>query len=148
MPSLSDLDFLSFLSVHPIDKIVTSGTTSIVNSGATTQAPQTAFIVSSSIANPYGRAAFVRAVFSVDGGASYQSLDSQLTYTFNLTVTPPGITVTLSGLQAAMSIGVSDSIITFVTANGYHGNVTDTGTYTYTPISQTFDIKYAVFERA
>lgn len=148
MSTLTDLDLLSFLSLHAIDKVVDSGTISIVNSGATTQAPQTAKIVESTLTNSYGRAAFVRLVWSIDGGTNYQSLDSQLVYTFTITVTPPGTTATFSGLKAAVSVGVSNSLITFTTANGLHGNVSDNGvTYTYTPTSLTFNIKYAIFER-
>lgn len=140
------IDRLSFYSKHAIDKVVTSGNTSVVNSGATSH-PQVALIVSSAIANPYGRRALVRGAYSIDGGANYQSLDSRLIYTFNLTVPGPSTEI-LNGLQAAISIGVSDSLITFRTANGYHGDVTDDGVnYIYTPISLTFLIKYAVFER-
>jgi len=145
-----DVDKLNFLSLHPIDKVVMEGTISIVNSGATAF-PQDSLIVSSSITNTYGRKAFARASWSVDSGANYQSLESQVTYSFLYnTVAPAPVTSTpLRGLSGAISIGVSDSQVTFRTANGLHGTVTDDGTtILYTPTSQTFIIKYAIFERA
>lgn len=144
-----DLSKLTFLSTYPIDKVVATGTFSVTNSGATGQSPQTALVVSGTTPNPYAKRCFVRASWSVDGGANYQSLDSQLVYTFNMTTIPPAPahSAILNGLQAAASIGVSDSLITFTTANGYHGDVTDNGTvYAFTPISQTFLFKYALFE--
>lgn len=144
-----DLDLISFFSKYPIDMIVATGTETIINSGATTNTPQRAFIVTSSVINTYKRATFVRAVWSIDG-VNYQSLDSHLIYGFNITATDPepDVTVTMQGLRAAISIGVSPTSIYFITANGYHGNVTQAGsTYTYTPISQTFVIKYALFEK-
>lgn len=135
-----------FDSIHPIDKVVGTGTVSVVNSGATTQAPQTAHIVTSTIANPYNKKVYVRGIFSVDG-TNYNSLDSHLIYTFSMTIPGPS-TSTLRGLKAGCSIGVSDSTIYFRTANGFHGNVTDDGvTYTYIPTSLTFTIKYALFEK-
>jgi hypothetical protein len=130
---------LNFFTGDPVDKIVYEGTASITNDGATSQAPQSAKIVESRITNPYGKKALCRFVFSIDA------------YTYTITLVPPspgaGIVVTLGGLKAAVSIGVSDSEIVIRTANGFHGNVTDNGTtYTYTPTSLTFDIKYALFE--
>lgn len=142
---------LNFFTGDPVDKIVHEGTVTITNDGATNQAPQSSKIVESRIANPYGKKALCRFVFSVDGGASYNGQDAHLAYTYTITLIPPspgaGIVVTLGGLRAAVSIGVSASEIIFRTANGYHGNVTDNGTvYAYTPISQDFIIKYALFE--
>ena len=144
-----DVDLLSFLSKHQIDKIVYAPGTaeSVVNSGATTQAPQTAFIVEKRITNPYGKKSFVRARWSVDNGDNWQSLSSRLVYVFTLTIPAIPLSEELNGLQAALSIGVSDNEVIFRTASGYHGNVSDDGvTYTYTPISQTFLIEYALFE--
>lgn len=143
---LANKDLISFFSGHPIDKIVSIGNTTITNSGATTNAPQESFVVSSSVTNPYLKKCFVRAKFSIDG-TNYQSTDSHLLYPYTITVPAVPITVALSGLRAAVSVGVSDSTIHFRTANGYHGNVTQVGAnYTYTPISQDFHIIYAIFE--
>jgi len=144
-----DVDKLNYLSLHSIDKVVMEGTISIVNSGATSF-PQGSLIVSETITNTYGRKAFARASWSIDSGVSYQSLESQVTYSFLYnTVAPAPVTSTpLRGLKAAVSIGVSDTLVTFRTANGFHGTVTDDGTtISYTPTSQTFIIKYAIFER-
>ena len=140
-----DLDKLNFHSSYPIDKIVAEGTVSVVNDGASSH-PQDAKIATTTIDNPYGSAVFARAVFSVDG-TNYNSLSAHLLYTFSLTVPGP-FTVTLSGLKAACSVGVSDSTVYFRTTNGLHGNVTDTGvSYIYTPTQQIFTIKYALFEK-
>lgn len=135
---------LDFLSTDPIDKIVQQGTVTVTNDGATNQAPQTSKIVESTVTNNYGKAVFCRYMWSVDG-TNYNGADTHLVYSY--TLTNGGGSSTLGGLKAAVSVGVSASTITFRTANGLHGNVSDDGvTYTYTPTSQTFTIKYALFE--
>jgi len=148
---MPDRTKLNFFTGDPVDKIVAEGTITIVNDGATSQAPQSAKIVEQRIANPYGKKVFCRFVYSVDGGVSYNGQDAHLAYTYTITVIPPspgaGFVSTLGGLKAAVSIGVSASEIIFRTANGWHSNTTDNGTvYAYTPNSQTFIIKYALFE--
>ena len=138
----ADVNKLAFSSEYPIDKIVASGTVQVVNDGATSNSPQTAKIVTSTITNPYGKKCFARAIFSVDG-TNFSPLTSHLVYTFTLN---PG-SVILSGLKAGCSVGVSTLSIFFRTANGFHGNASLSGaTYTYTPTSLTFTIKYALFE--
>lgn len=146
-----DRNKLNFFTGDPVDKIVAEGTVTISNDGATSQAPQTAKIVESRIANPYGKKALCRFVYSVDGGVSFNGQDAHLAYTFTITVIPPspgaGFSTTLGGLKAGVSIGVTASEIIFRTANGFHGNVTDNGTvYAYTPTNLDFIIKYALFE--
>jgi hypothetical protein len=148
MPSLNDI---SFISQDPIDKIVQQGEISIVNNGTTSPAYQTAKIVSSTVANDYGRAGFIRARWSIDGGTNWQGLESQILYVFNVATVSgnPGhpSNTNLSGLDSALSIGCSDSTITFRTANGKHGNVTNTVSPVYTPTSRTFLIQYTLMER-
>ena len=140
-----DVDKINYHSAYPIDKIVQEGTVTITNSGATDPNYQRALIVTETTPNTYGKKVFVRAVWSIDG-ANYNSLSSHVIYTFTITLPGP-ITATLSGLKAAVSVGVSDSLIYFRTGNGYHGDVTDDGgTITYTPTPLTFIIKYALFE--
>jgi len=152
LENLSDavnLNKVLYASLYPIDKITHTGTTSIVNDGATTQAPQTAKITTTTIANPYGAQCYVRFVWSVNG-VDFNSAETQLMYTFVFsTIAPAPVTsTTLTGLQGAVSVAVDATNITFLTGNGLHGNVTDNGTvFTYTPTSQTFTIKYALFER-
>ena len=146
-----DRNKLNFYTGDPVDKIVYENIVTITNDGATSQAPQSSKIVEQRIANPYGKKVFCRFVYSVDGGTSYNGQDAHLAYTYTITVIPPspgaGFVSTLGGLKAAVSIGVSDSEIVFRTANGLHGNATDNGTvYAYTPTSQDFIIKYALFE--
>ena len=50
-------------------------------------------------------------------------------------------------VNSAISIGCSNSTITFRTANGKHGNVTNTVSPVYTPTSRTFLIQYTLMER-
>lgn len=140
---------LAYSSEDPIDKIVSTGTITVVNDGATSPTYQKAKIVTSTITNPYGKKCFVRARWSVDG-TNKNSLHTHLVYTFVVSTVPgdPGhpASATLNGLKAAVSIGVSNSTIYFRTANGLHGNVSGTTTPSYTPTSQTFTIDYALYE--
>lgn len=139
------LDKLNFLSKHPIDKIVQEGEVTVVNDGDTGTDYQTAKIVTSTTANSYGRACLARARWSIDGGSNWQALEGQLVYTF--LVQPFG--ATLDGLDSAISVGCSDSLVYFRTANGRHGTVTNAdSTPSYTPTSRTFLIQYALYERA
>lgn len=131
-----DTDLLSFLSSDPIDKIVHEDEITIVNDGVTSFA-QEAKIVTSTKVNPYGKAVLARARWSIDGGSSWQSIDSRLMFQY----TDSG--VTLYGLRAAISIGCSSNNVHFRTANGLHGDVV---AGVYTPTSQTFIIQYALFE--
>ena len=151
MPLANNLDNLSVSNFNPIDKIVQQGEITIVNDGDTGTEYQTAKIVSGTVTNDYGRAGFVRARWSIDGGTNWQGLESKLTYVFTLNTEPGDLghptSVQLSGLDSAISIGCSDSTITFRTANGRHGAVTGLNTPTYTPTSRTFLIQYALFER-
>lgn len=139
-----DRSKLQFYSGDPIDKVVATRTVTYTNDGATTQAPQTAKIQTDTIDNPYGKKCFARFKWSVDG-TNFNSPTTVLSYTY--TSTNPGGSTIITGQKAAVSVGVSDSTIYFVTGNGWHGDVSDDGTtYTYTPTSQTFTIKYALFE--
>ena len=126
-----------FDSLHPVDKVVEEGTISITNDGNSGDY-QTAKIQTATIGNPYGAKCLVNFAWSVDG-TSYNGPDARLVYQY--TVTPPGST--LAGLRAAVSVGVSATEIKFRTANNYHGNVSG---ISFTPISQTFIIKYALYE--
>lgn len=144
MPSLTNVDVLSFLSRYPVDKVVQTGNIQITNSGATTNNPFQSYIQTGSVTNEYGRKAFCRFFWSVDN-VNFNSSDSILVYAWQLSVPAVPITVDFGGLKGAVSAGVSSSTITFRTANGLHGNATQVGaTYTYTPTSQTFYIKYAL----
>lgn len=145
-----DINKLNFYSGDPIDKVITTGTATIVNDGATTNS-QTAKILALNVTNTYGEQAFIRYVWSIDG-VNYNSSLTHLLYTFNFTDTsvfPPVVSTAVKGLQAAVSAGVGATNIRFITGNGYHGDVIYDGVnYTYTPTSLTFTIKYAVFSIA
>lgn len=144
-----DFDKVLWSTLYPMDKVIVAPTAPVVitNDGATVQSPQTAQITTTDITNDTGRKLLARAVWSLDK-VSWQSTHSRLTYTFSITAPGPTVLI-LNGLKAAVSIGCSSSVIRIVTANGLHNNVTDNGvTYTYTPTSQTFYVKYALFEIA
>lgn len=131
-------DFLNLISLDPVDKIVHQGEVTITNDGATLF-PEESKIVTATATNPYGKAVFARARWTVDGGASWQSMDSRIMFQYQ----DLDLGATLYGLRAAISIGCSDSSVHFRTANGYHGNVSAGA---YSPTSQTFTIQYALFE--
>lgn len=126
-----------FDSLHPIDKVVVEGTITITNDGNSGDY-QTAKIESTTVGNPYGAKCLVNFSWSVDG-TNFNGPDARLVYQY--TVTPPGSI--LAGLRGAVSVGVSATEIKFRTANNYHGNVAG---ISFTPISQTFTIKYALYE--
>lgn len=137
-----------FDSLHPIDKILITDTITDVNDGSTSF-NQEAKIKTITLPNPYGKKVFIRAKWTIDG-VNYNSLDTHIvyTYTYNTVAPAPVTSATLSGLKAAVSVGVSDSSIVFLTGNGLHGNVTDNGTViTYTPTPQTFTITYVLYEK-
>jgi len=143
-----DIAKLQFSSNDPLDKIVEEGTVVIVNSGITSDYAA-ARIVTETKANTYGSKLYARFVWKIDSG-DYNSQDTRFRYSYTITTTPPGVTSSpYPGLKAAVAIAVSNSLITFQTANGDHGNVVsnDGGiTYIYTPTTHTFTVKYALFE--
>ena len=144
---LPDRNKVRFFTGDPVDMVQLEGSITITNDGVTTSAPQSSKIVEQRIANPYGKKAMCRFVYSVDGGLSYNGQDAHLAYQYNYTYTPAPFTTTLGGLLAAVSVGVTAGEIIFRTANGHHGNVTDNGvSITYTTIPHDFLIKYSIFE--
>lgn len=149
MPLVRDVTKLNFYSGDPIDKGVSSGTVTFTNDGNTGTTSQIAKIQTDTIPNPYGKKCFVRFVWSLDG-KNFNTPDTQFLYGFTIHVTTPSSTTPpLQGLQAAVSVGASDSTLYFVTGNGFHGNVTRAtsgSADSYTPISQTFTFKYELIE--
>lgn len=138
-----DRNSLTFFSNDPIDKIVMEpDDITIVNDGVTSDYAA-AKIVESTTPNTYGRAGLVRARWSIDGGVSWNNLEAQIIYTYLITAAGADF----QGLDSALSIGCSDSMITFRTANGKHGTVDGIGPFTYTPVSRTFLIQFALYER-
>lgn len=154
---LADIDKIAFFSGDPIDKIVQQGEITIVNDGDTTASGSgdgSAFprLVSSTTPNNYGRSCFVRARWSIDGGTTWQSLDTIIIYSYTITLTDIPFTSTPQPqLDSAISIGTTSDTIHFKTANGKHGNVSRTTaqpiTSGYTPTSRTFLIQYTLYER-
>lgn len=143
---MADFDLLSFISEHPIDKIVYHDTITVVNDGVTSGQPATwqeAKIVTATLPNPYGRAALARARWSIDGGTTWQPMEARLVYTFTLTA----LSTVINGLDSAIAIGCSDSTVYIRTANGRHGDVGGNPPTTYTPTSRTFLIEFWLYER-
>lgn len=151
-----DITKLQFHSGYPIDKVVRAPTQPVIvtNDGNTTTTgtntgDEQAKIVTSSITNPYGKRAFVRFKWATNG-TDFNGADAQQIFSYTITFTDiPTTSSPLRALKAACSIGISDNNITFITANGFHGNVsrksTD-GNTGYTPTSLDFTIYYAIFE--
>lgn len=138
---MADYNDIVSLAPNPLDKIVQHDTITIVNDGVTVDYAA-AKIVTDTRPNLYGRKCLARAKWSIDGGSNWQAMKSKLFYTYTL-VTPG---VTLPGLDAAISIGCSDSTVYFRTANGKHGNVTGAMADTWTPTPYTFTIEYWLYE--
>ena len=150
-----DVTKLQFYSGYVADKVVTTGSILITNNGDTTglgsnTGDQTARIVTSSIANPYGKKAFVRYKWTTNS-LDFNSSDTHQVYSYTTTFTDIPVTSSpMQALRAAVSIGVNASNIIFYTANGLHGNVSrlssSSSTVGYTPVSLDFIIYYAIFE--
>lgn len=144
----NNLDKVRYTSFYPSDVVAVSGTTVIANPGYDCVAQndsQGNNLVTSSIANPYGKRCLVRYVWSIDG-SNFNSAEDYLLLTFFLTVPGPS-TETLYNMKAAVEVRCDASNITFITANGDHGDATinNLGNYTAgSPIAHTFTIKYAL----
>lgn len=137
-----DVDKFALHSNHPIDKIVHLDTKTIVNDSAAQYYNENK-IVEVRYPNPYGKKCFMRARWSINGGDDWQPLEGRIVYqyTVNDGFNPP---FTSQNLRAGISVGCSDTEIVIRTAAGYHGNVG--AGETFTPISQTFLIEYALME--
>jgi hypothetical protein len=142
-------DIINFIGTDQIDKVVYSPVPrlSVTNSGATSSSPQSAFIVTTAIENPYKKKCFVRYKWTTNGGTNWNNADGRELYTYTYTFTPGPFSSVLGGLRAAASVGADDNYIYFRTANGLHGDVSDDGiSITYSPTSLIFDFQYALFE--
>lgn len=146
-------DKLQFYSEDVIDKIVAPKVRrTISNNGNTSGSWQSSRIVVANYTNPYGKRCFVRGRWSIDGGENWYTFDSHQRNSFKIVFTgssplPPS--QNSAGLLAAVSIGVSDTQVRIVTANGDHGNVTiniSNNNQSYSPTSHTFLVEYELFE--
>lgn len=154
-----------FYSLDPIDKIVKSGTFTVEHGGA--QALTTSSIqnfpdirtVSDTEANDYGRAGFIRAVYSIDGGTSWQPVDSVSFFGFTESFYIDGgfdSSYPLVGNRMQVAIGCDDTTIYVRAISDYFtGNtrVDLNNPYTvsvysgWTAAAQTVLIRYWMFER-
>lgn len=140
-------DKLRFYSPDSIDKIVAKGKgVFVVNPGENANSTS-ARIVESRIPNPYKKRGFVRYRWKTNA-IDWQKSSTRVPFGFNFDASPVGGPAfnPLYGLKAAVSVGASDTEIVFRTANGWHNDVTQTmGGEVYSPISQTFEIEWALF---
>lgn len=142
------MDFDDFLlnTGFPIDKIVDTGTISVVNNGNTTGSQYTyqqANLVTHGLPG-YGFPVFVRYIWRI-GTGSWQNSGSVIPYSY--VVNFPGGSSRLGGVRGLVGAGATIDSVAFRTLNGYHGNVTisSTGGVSYSPTSQTFQIRYAIY---
>lgn len=144
-----DYDKILFSTQYPIDKVVHTGSgsytvpftvTPFYNNSGTLQ--------TDSISNPYGKKAFIRFAWSIDG-VNYNAPETKLEYEFNINATAIGgpATNTTNGIAVAAAMGCDASNIYFISYNCHHGNVVYTaGDDAYSGSSHTFYYKYALFE--
>ena len=146
------IEKLTTVSSLYTEKVLESGMFSVVNtsssgSGSTSTSWQVANIVTgtttfASLPEP----PIIRAMWSIDGNLWYDSA-TRIPFVYN--ITQGGSTLaTLAGMTHGCSIGVDNNTIYARTGNGQHGNVTinNSGQYTWSGVSKTFNIKYAIIE--
>lgn len=143
-----DPDKFLFASDYPIDKVLLTGETQVVNDGNTSSDSmkyQSSKIVTGNVPNTTGKTCHVRYVWSIDG-VNWQSPSTHLIYSYTVSFSG-SVVARMGGIQGAVSVGVNNSNIAFRTANGSHGNVSinSSGAASYTPVSRTFRIKYALY---
>lgn len=147
-------DILQFVSEDEIDKVVATGTISVVNSGPSgTSYSGSDRIVDGTRTNTYGKKCLVRYRWKIDSG-DFNSPDTQLLGSFTVDATAWGGPVSdpLPKTNAATAVGCSATDIVFRTLNGDHGNVTYTGTAmspgpdSFSGTSHTFTFEYALVE--
>lgn len=160
-----DLDQLIMLSEHPLDKIVQAGEFTVSHSGAiavtagsSANYPEVR-ITSTTATNNYGRAGFIRAVYSIDNGNSWEFIDSVKYFVPTVTSQVDGVTISTDPMEFnQLQIGIGcdgETIYVKVMGQYFTGNptanfVTGTGITTWsgwTASAQTVMIKYWLFER-
>lgn len=163
-----NLDDLILVSNHPLDKIVVQGSGSVNHPGAI--AYSSSFIVNypdvrtveAWADHDYGRAMLVRAVFSVDGGASWQEINNLLQFSWEMSYRENNVPIPIgnyieAGPQMHVSVGCDNSRIYFRLQSNYFTystlvfNVnTSTGVATvsgWTAAAQTVMLKFWAYER-
>lgn len=160
-----DLDKLIMLSEHPLDKIVQTGEFTVSHGGAIATSDSFSVnypevrIVESTATNTYGRAGFIRAVYSIDGGNSWEFIDSVKffvpTVSFSVDSVPVSSDPTVFN-RLNIGIGCDEGTIyvkvmgQYFTGNPTANLVTASSITTWsgwTASAQTVLIKYWLFER-
>lgn len=165
---MANLDLLSLLSDHPIDKIVQSDTISIPHPGAIGVNTPGSFGVTNmpsnrrvthSVPNEYGRAGFIRAVYSFDNGDTWQNVLNEVRFQWQIDNRTDGVFdfyTYEAGLRSRVAVGCSDSTIYFEVINNYLSGATIANFSTATTITtfsgwsavaQTLLVKYWLYER-
>lgn len=162
------LDDLILLSRHSLDKIVTSGDFSESHAGALAYTggglvnyPDIR-TVTKTIQHDYGRAMFVRAVYSIDGGSSWQEANNISTFGWTFTYQENGVPIPagnfgVGGPKMQLAVGCDTNNIYFRLIGNYFTYSTlimnvNTGTFTatisgWTASPQTVMVKYWAYER-
>ena len=160
-----DINKLDFYSGTPIDKIVASGTISFTHNGAVTYTDSTyvnAPIPSVSfgtVPNTYGEPLMIRAVYSIDGGLTWNStsLEKQFVWSYPFYFEGYGFVGTnyTEYPQIKISVGCNNNNIIARAYGGYLTGAILNGYYTsglsyvysgWTPISQNIIVKYWAYE--
>lgn len=142
-----DADKFLLSTDYPMDKVLHTGTATIVNDGNTTPTGQYQFSKEAELwlPNPTGRACFIRFMWRV-GAEEWQSSNTRTSYGFNIIMGGSAV-ATLAAIKGGVTMGCTANDIYIRTINASHGDVffTPPSTYSYSPISRTFTIKYALY---
>lgn len=145
-------DKLNFLGTDPIDKVVVSDALPIRR---TVAGPSGHFYTGSdniqviTADNPYKKKVLCDYKWSVDNGATFNSPETILKYSFTVDATALGGPVSdpITGFKAAVDVGVDANSVYFQLFNGWHGNVTYTlGDDVFSSFPQDFLVEYVLFE--
>src|SRR5690554_3889646 len=117
---MADLDLLSFISEHSMDKIVQSGEFSINHPGAVSEngsgysnfpAIRT---VQSTTPNTYGRAGIIRGVYSTNAGVTWTAIDGVIPYTQQVALYIDGVydsAIYAGAWRSQVAIGASNDTV-------------------------------------
>lgn len=162
---MADLDALSLLSLHPIDKIVQSGEFSISHPGAIAESGSgysnfpAIRTVQSTTPNTYGRAGIIRGVYSTNGGTTWTAIDGVIPYTQQVALYVDNVfdsNIYAGAWRSQVAIGASDTTVYCraisdlatavfrVDLNAPSYNAVYSG---WSAIAQIFIVKWWMFER-
>lgn len=135
-------DKIQFISQNPIDKIVQSGSLSIVNPGNSSNA-YIGKLTTTSVTNNYGKSCLVRIKWRISGITDWLGLEAMPMYEYSSSYTG-GPTIYESAQYGQVTVSSDDNYINFNTINLSHSNLVDGS---FTAISRTFEIQYWAYEK-